>query len=160
MDTTPSYRRRAAALCAFAVVALAGTAGTATAAPLRPPPSGPGTPVGVWQAVVMRPGETHGVTFTFTPGGKACLDISGVRAGTGTWTSTGGNRFRYQVRELFVEDDGSVVGYVDIDQSAARAGARYASSGQSAVHAPDGTFLESVRARVVATRTSGTTEGC
>lgn len=162
MDRT-STRWRRGAVCASTVAALMGTAllgaGTVTAAPPPRPVGGANTPVGVWEAVVTRPGETHDATFTFTAGGQACLDLDGVRAGTGTWTSTVRGAFRYQVRELFTDGE-IVVGYVDIDQAARQAGNRYSSSGESKIYSPEGTFVDSVLSRVTAKRSSTTASGC
>ncbi|MCY7344083.1 MAG: hypothetical protein LH603_20165 [Pseudonocardia sp.] len=163
MDNTSTRRRRgavcASAVAALLVTALMGAAGPAAAAPPRPP-SGVNTPVGVWDAVVTRPGETHGATFTFVADGRTCLDLDGVRVGTGTWTATGRGAFRYQVREMFRESDGTIVGYVDIDQAARQTGNRYGSSGESKIYEPDGTYVGSVQSSVTATRSSTTASGC
>lgn len=163
MDST-STRRRRGAVCASTVAALLGTvlmgaAGPATAAP-QALAAAPPTPVGVWEATVTRPDQTHSARFTFTASGRACLDLEGIRVGTGTWTATGRQTFRYQLREMFVEDDGTVVGYVDINQAARQTGARYTSSGESLIYAPDGTYTGSVTSDVTARRTSATTSGC
>lgn len=119
------------------------------------------SPVGVWEGTVQHAEGSGAVRLSFHKGGLVCLSSSGGEEGgggegRGTWRSTAGNRFTYQVEERLYEADGSTAGWVQVNQDATQYGTYFTSSGISDVYAADRTFLGSVEAKVSVRKVAGT----
>ncbi|MDB1089557.1 hypothetical protein PJ985_18520 [Streptomyces sp. ACA25] len=155
-----SVRMRTAA--AVALVGLVGslsmtTPGAVAADSEAAEEAGPWGPVGVWTGTVQHAEGSGPVTLSFTLGGKVCLTSGGGEGGggegEGTWHSTGGNTFSYQVVERLFAEDGETVGWVHVDQQAQQQAHSVQSSGMSEVFGADGTPWGTVEATVSVTRT-------
>jgi len=89
------------------------------------------SPVGSWRVTVARPAGPSVAVLCLAPDGRATL--AGGTTGTGTWTSTGPDRFGYRLAEPIVDAAGTVTGWVHIEQRAVLAGDTFTSEGVTVV---------------------------
>lgn len=161
------------AITGVVVLTLLGTGGAvasaaaASAAPFAAPAATQAygsTPVGTWDAEVTAPDGMHPSTFSFTGGWKACIDYDvpgqGSGHGVGTWTRTGPERFSLSIRHSVYDPNGTLVGYVQVDQNVVQSGVTLSGSGTSQVFDANGQPTGSGNSSFTAARTGATEPPC
>ncbi len=156
--TTVRMSVRTTTLAVVAVAVLGG--GTAVAAPARP-----AGPVGTWSGTVTWEGGQTGATLAFRPDGRYCVVNDGpppgdfTTEGGGTWVAAGGGRFRFSGEERYFDGAGQTLGYLTTQQTAARRGEQFTSSGPAryldADRNPTDTFTSTITMRRVSHGTGG-----
>ncbi|MDB1089549.1 hypothetical protein PJ985_18480 [Streptomyces sp. ACA25] len=107
---------------------------------------------GSWSAEVSVEGMgSHRSTLHFTPNHRA-LVLPPAGPGGGTWKPQGPNRFSFAVVEPMIEDDGTYVGWLDINQRAVLKGDTFVSRGVTHMYDADDQLIVSVQVTINGTR--------
>lgn len=117
------------------------------------------SPKGAWTGSVTYDGQVDDYTATFDENGS--LSMTTKRStGSGTWSPTGSDTFRFTVKEYFNHDvtqispTGKHVEYIQIDFDARRTGPTYSGSGTAVVYGTDGSVVYSTKAETTARQES------
>lgn len=90
--------------------------------------------VGKWAGTVTHGGTTGDIELIFTPSGKACL-ITSAGVSRGSWKSTGGaGDFNYKIAEAMIDENGTQLGWIHIDQNTEAVSSAFTSTGVSHVY--------------------------
>ncbi|MCX5440586.1 MULTISPECIES: hypothetical protein [unclassified Streptomyces] len=90
--------------------------------------------VGKWAGTVTHGGTTGDIELIFTPSGKACL-ITSAGVSRGSWKSTGGaGDFNYKIAEAMIDETGTQLGWIHIDQNTEAVSSAFTSTGVSHVY--------------------------
>ncbi|QEU73952.1 hypothetical protein CP967_19895 [Streptomyces nitrosporeus] len=121
------------------------------------------SPVGTWTGTVTRPGASDQIQLAFGPSGRACLITTmenEVTTSYGAWQQSGFLHFNYKIKEALTDGNGTLLGWIHIDQDAVQQGSAFSSSGTSLVYDLAGNPQGSVTSYVTATKTSSTPLSC
>ncbi|GHH51100.1 hypothetical protein [Streptomyces candidus] len=115
---------------------------------------GAARPEGTWTERFRLEDKVFESTLHLTPGGRAFI-LAGPApggGGAGTWTATAEGGFSYRIAERLVAEDGTFIGWVDIDHHADLRGDTFTSRGISTVYDADDKVTASVPVEAEATR--------